>query len=180
MIAVGAGSIFCSFFGCIPLTASFSRSSVLSASGGKTQFASLFNGIAIFLSFCNKRYCTTLRWFNSILGCVVLFALAFLMPTFYFIPKSILGAVLITAVYPMIEYHEIPSMWRGRRKTFNSSNILQSLIFCIRSWLKVLSCFHFSQHFHAVCWLTWNTVSSSALKRTCSCLPTKAVAPNPP
>lgn len=48
MIAVGAGSIFCSFFGCIPLTASFSRSSVLSASGGKTQFASLFNGIAIF------------------------------------------------------------------------------------------------------------------------------------
>ncbi|XP_059350386.1 sodium-independent sulfate anion transporter-like isoform X1 [Daphnia carinata] len=91
MIAVGAGSIFCSFFGCIPLTASFSRSSVLSASGGKTQFASLIN------------------------GCVVLFALAFLMPTFYFIPKSILGAVIITAVYPMIEYHEIPSLWRGRR-----------------------------------------------------------------
>jgi MFS superfamily sulfate permease-like transporter len=51
MIAVGAGSIFCSFFGCIPLTASFSRSSVLSASGGKTQFASLFNGIAFFFFF---------------------------------------------------------------------------------------------------------------------------------
>lgn len=51
MIAVGAGSIFCSFFGCIPLTASFSRSSVLSASGGKTQFASLFNGIGVCLFF---------------------------------------------------------------------------------------------------------------------------------
>lgn len=44
MIAVGAGSIFCSFFGCLPLTASFSRSSVMSASGGKTQFANFFNG----------------------------------------------------------------------------------------------------------------------------------------
>ena len=44
MIAVGLGSLFCSFFGCMPLTASFSRSSVLSASGGKTQFANFFNG----------------------------------------------------------------------------------------------------------------------------------------
>lgn len=44
MIALGAGSIFCSFFGCIPLTASFARSSVLAASGGKTQLASFFNG----------------------------------------------------------------------------------------------------------------------------------------
>jgi len=44
MIAVGIGSIFGSFFGCIPQTASFSRSSVLSASGGQTQLASFFNG----------------------------------------------------------------------------------------------------------------------------------------
>lgn len=57
--------------------------------------------------------------FSLVPGCVVLFALAFLMPTFYFIPKSILGAVIITAVYPMIEYHEIPSLWRGRRKALS-------------------------------------------------------------
>jgi len=44
MIAVGTGSILGSFFGCIPQTASFSRSSVLSSSGGQTQLASLFNG----------------------------------------------------------------------------------------------------------------------------------------
>lgn len=53
---------------------------------------------------------------SLISGCVVLLALAFLMPTFYFIPKTILGAVIITAVYPMIEYHEILPMWRGRSK----------------------------------------------------------------
>lgn len=40
------------------------------------------------------------------------------MPTFYFIPKTVLGAVIITAVYPMIEYHEILPMWRGRSNTY--------------------------------------------------------------
>lgn len=91
MIAVGAGSIFCSFFGCLPLTASFSRSSVMSASGGKTQFANFFNGF------------------------VILIALSLLMPTFYYIPKSVLGAVIIVAVYSMVELDEILPMWRGRR-----------------------------------------------------------------
>ncbi|XP_046455001.1 sodium-independent sulfate anion transporter-like isoform X2 [Daphnia pulex] len=91
MIAVGMGSIFCSFFGCLPLTASFSRSSVMSASGAKTQFANFFNGF------------------------VILIALSFLMPTFYYIPKSVLGAVIIVAVYSMVEFDEILPMWRGRR-----------------------------------------------------------------
>ncbi len=44
MIAVGLCSIFGSFFGCFPQTASFSRSSVLSTSGGQTQLANFFNG----------------------------------------------------------------------------------------------------------------------------------------
>lgn len=47
-------------------------------------------------------------------GCVVLLALAFLMPTFYFIPKAVLGAVIVTAVYTKLEYHEILPMWRTR------------------------------------------------------------------
>lgn len=62
---------------------------------------------------------------NLFSGCVVLLALAFLMPTFYFIPKSVLGAVLITAVYPMIEYHEILPMWRGRSNN-EKSNMMNS------------------------------------------------------
>ena len=47
-------------------------------------------------------------------GSVILIALSFLMPTFYYIPKSVLGAVIIVAVYSMIEFHEILPMWRGR------------------------------------------------------------------
>ena len=45
IIALGTGSLLGAFFGCIPLTASFARSSVLCASGGRTQLASFFNGI---------------------------------------------------------------------------------------------------------------------------------------
>ena len=36
------------------------------------------------------------------------------MPTFYYIPKSVLGAVIIVAVYSMVEFDEILPMWRGR------------------------------------------------------------------
>jgi len=101
----------------MPSTASFSRSSVLSASGGKTQLASAFNGMVCLHKFNTKQYPMSVLIFEFLLvGAVVLLALAFLMPTFYFIPKAVLGAVIITAVYPMIEYHEIMPMWRGRSK----------------------------------------------------------------
>lgn len=50
-------------------------------------------------------------------GFVILIALSFLMPTFYYIPKSVLGAVIIVAVYSMIEFEEILPMWRGRSIT---------------------------------------------------------------
>ena len=61
------------------------------------------------------------------------------MPTFYFIPKSILGAVIITAVYPMIEYHEIPSMWRGRRETLSIfPQMLQNVLSFLRFFFVFL------------------------------------------
>jgi len=109
MIALGIGSIFCSFFGCIPLTASFTRSSVMSSSGVKTQFANFFNAV------------------------VILLALSFLMPTFSYIPKSVLGAVIVMAVYGMVEYGELAPMWKGRSTTkflylkYLSSSFLCSL-----------------------------------------------------
>lgn len=109
MIAVGFCSIFGSFFGCFPQTASFSRSSVLSTSGGQTQLANFFNGLIHSEGIILNQILIRLN-----LGGVILLALAFLMPTFYFIPKSVLGAVIITAVYPMIEFHEVLLMWRGR------------------------------------------------------------------
>lgn len=118
MIAVGMGSIFCSFFGCLPLTASFSRSSVMSASGAKTQFANFFNGIRFLkifrIFFFENLYSHPPTLISVRTGFVILIALSFLMPTFYYIPKSVLGAVIIVAVYSMVEFDEILPMWRGR------------------------------------------------------------------
>lgn len=44
MIALGVGNILGSFFGAMPITSSFGRSSVQSASGVKTQMASIYGG----------------------------------------------------------------------------------------------------------------------------------------
>jgi len=129
MIALGLGSIFCSFFGCIPLTASFTRSSVMSGSGVKTQFANFFNGMyskaLVTFPYSNL--------FDRFAGVVILLALSFLMPTFSYIPKSVLGAVIVMAVYGMVEYGELAPMWKGRSNTeflylkYLSSSSLYSL-----------------------------------------------------
>ena len=132
MIALGLGSVFCSFFGSMPLTASFSRSSVLSSTGNKTPFASFFNGIPNQRPMCPKSFINLhffdwrgviverIREMNEIscrAGAVILLALSFLMPTFSYIPKSVLGAVIVTSVFPMIEFDEILPLWKGRRKS---------------------------------------------------------------
>ncbi len=48
MIALGIGNILGSFFGSMPITASFGRSSVQSASGVKTPLANIYGGIKSF------------------------------------------------------------------------------------------------------------------------------------
>jgi len=81
----------------------------MSSSGVKTQFANFFNAV------------------------VILLALSFLMPTFSYIPKSVLGAVIVMAVYGMVEYGELAPMWKGRSTTkflylkYLSSSFLCSL-----------------------------------------------------
>lgn len=57
-------------------------------------------------------------------GAVILLALSFLMPTFAYIPKSVLGAVLIVSVYPMIEYAELRPLWTGRSTRIDPINIV--------------------------------------------------------
>lgn len=47
---------------------------------------------------------------------MTLFALSFLTPYFYFIPRSALAAVLVTAVVFMIDWSIIPILWKGSSK----------------------------------------------------------------
>jgi hypothetical protein len=85
------------------------------------QRYSIFENISNFFENLNSHPPTLI---SVRAGFVILIALSFLMPTFYYIPKSVLGAVIIVAVYSMVEFDEILPMWRGR-----SMHALQSKLF---------------------------------------------------
>lgn len=75
-----------------PGTGSLSRGAVNNASGVRTPLGNLYTGI------------------------LVLFALLFLTPLFFYIPKAALAAVIIAAVIFMIEIKVVRPMWRSKSK----------------------------------------------------------------
>jgi sodium-independent sulfate anion transporter 11 len=91
MIALGLCNMVASFASSIPITGSFTRTAVNNSSGVKTQFGGCFT------------------------GALVLLALGLLTGTFYFIPKTVLAAVIIAAMISMIEIHEIVQIYRTKR-----------------------------------------------------------------
>jgi sodium-independent sulfate anion transporter 11 len=111
MIALGIGNILGSFFGAMPITSSFGRSSVQNASGVKTPLSNVYAGNVKY----GQLWSLTII-FNSFLGILVLLALGFLMPTLAYIPKAILAAVIITSVIFMVELEELKPMWKSRSK----------------------------------------------------------------
>lgn len=90
MIALGLSNIFGSFFSSMAITGSFARSAVNNASGVQTQLGGAFTGILILLT------------------------LAFLTPTFAYIPKATLAGIIISAMLFMIEYDLIAEIWRAK------------------------------------------------------------------
>ncbi|CAG8583160.1 741_t:CDS:2 [Ambispora leptoticha] len=78
MIAIGVTNIVGPFLGGYAATGSFSRTAIKSKSGVRTPLAGIFSGI------------------------LVVFALFFLTPAFYYIPNSSLAAVIIHAVLDLI------------------------------------------------------------------------------
>lgn len=90
MIALGLSNIFGSFFSSMATTGSFARSAVNNASGVQTQLGGAFTGILILLT------------------------LAFLTPTFAYIPKATLAGIIISAMLFMIEYDLIAEIWRAK------------------------------------------------------------------
>ncbi|RCH86655.1 hypothetical protein CU098_000663, partial [Rhizopus stolonifer] len=78
IIAIGFTNIWSSFFGAYPSTGSFSRTAIKARSGVKTPIAGIFSAL------------------------VVLLALYALTPAFYYIPDSVLAAVVIHAVADLV------------------------------------------------------------------------------
>ncbi|KAH0540910.1 sodium-independent sulfate anion transporter [Cotesia glomerata] len=91
LIAIGLANLGCSFVQSFPGTGSLSRSAVNNASGVRTPLGGLYTGILVVL------------------------ALLFLTPYFYFIPKACLAAIIISAVIFMVEVKVIKPMWRTKK-----------------------------------------------------------------
>lgn len=91
MVALGICNIGASFFSSMPITGSFTRTAVNSASGVMTPLGGLFT------------------------GALVLLGLGFLTETFYFIPKSVLAGIIILAMYYMVHFDKIADIWRAKR-----------------------------------------------------------------
>ncbi len=80
LIALGFGNLIGSFFQTFPATAGFARSAINDQSGAKTPLSSLFAAIVIALT------------------------LLFLTPLFYFLPKTILAAIIIVAAIGLLDF----------------------------------------------------------------------------
>lgn len=96
LIALGAANIASSVSGAFPVTGGFSRSVVNFDAGAETQAASIYAALGITLvSLC-------------------------LTPVFYYLPKATLAAVIIVAVYSLIDVSIFRKTWRFSKSDFYS------------------------------------------------------------
>ncbi|WNF38699.1 solute carrier family 26 protein [Bacillaceae bacterium IKA-2] len=90
LIGLGLANIGGSFFSGYPVTGGFSRSAVNYQSGAKTPLASIITAILIFL---------TLLFFTEL---------------FYYLPNAVLAAIIMVAVYGLIDIKEAKSLFKVR------------------------------------------------------------------
>jgi len=94
LIGLGLANIFGSFFQSFPTTGGFSRTAVNAQAGATSQVAALVTA--------------------GIIGMTLLF----LTPLFYYLPKTVLAAIVMVAVWGLVEWKEARYLWRVDRKDF--------------------------------------------------------------
>ncbi len=94
MIGIGMGNIVGSFFGCYPTTGGFSRSAVNDQAGAKTNLAAIISALLVGLT------------------------LLFLTPLFYHLPKAVLGAIIMVAVFGLIDFKYPKYLWKVNKEDF--------------------------------------------------------------
>ncbi|MDT0605938.1 SulP family inorganic anion transporter [Croceitalea rosinachiae] len=92
--ALGLSNIIGSFFQSFPANAGLSRTAVNVDEGAKTGIASLISVVVVGVT------------------------LLFLTPFFYYLPKSVLGAIIILAVYGLIDLKYPKQLWAQRKDEF--------------------------------------------------------------
>ncbi|RXI96531.1 sulfate permease [Anaerobacillus alkaliphilus] len=86
LTALGVSNIVGSFFQAFPINGSFSRTAINHQSGGRTQVTSFVTAICVII---------TLLFFTSL---------------FYYLPTAILAAIIIAAVYKLVNIRELPTL----------------------------------------------------------------------
>jgi SulP family sulfate permease len=94
LVALGTANIVGSIFKSFPVTGGFSRTAVNDQAGAKTGLASLISAALIIL---------TLLFFTSY---------------FYYLPNSVLAAIIIVAVYGLIDFKEAKHLFHTDRMDF--------------------------------------------------------------
>ena len=107
MLALGLCNIVGSFVGSMPVTGSFTRSAVNNASGVRTTLAGVFTSLLLFL------------------------AIAFLTPTFYYVPKATLGSIIICAMFYLFDFEAFVLLWRTKSTTYFWNRIVATILFFV-------------------------------------------------
>lgn len=95
MIGQGMAALSSGFSGGYPVSGSFSRTALNYAAGGKTGFSAVFAGLFVALF------------------------LLLLAETLYYLPKAVLGSIIIVAVLKLLNFRQLFSYWRiSRREGF--------------------------------------------------------------
>jgi len=94
LIALGISNMVGSLFKAYPSASSFSRSAINQESGAKTGMAALISVV------------------------MVVTTLLFLMPLFYYLPKTVLAAIIIVAVFGLINFREARFLWKANKLDF--------------------------------------------------------------
>jgi SulP family sulfate permease len=94
LIALGLSNMVGSLFKAYPSTSSFSRSAINQESGAKTGMAALISVV------------------------MVVITLLFLTPLFYHLPQTVLAAIIIVAVFGLINFKEAVFLWKANQLDF--------------------------------------------------------------
>jgi SulP family sulfate permease len=91
LFALGMSNLGAAFFGGFPVTGGFSRTAVNAQAGARTPAAGL------------------------VTAGLIAATLLFLTPLFYFLPRAVLAAIIVTAVYQLIDLKELKHLWKVKR-----------------------------------------------------------------
>ncbi|WBX74850.1 solute carrier family 26 protein [Tenacibaculum pacificus] len=94
LVALGLSNIVGSLFQSYPTTSSFSRSAINEEAGGKTGVSAIVSAL------------------------IVILTLLFFTPVFYYLPKTILAAIIIVAVFNLIDIKEAKRLWKANHLDF--------------------------------------------------------------